>query len=140
MDKEMRSQLKALLINHEGYREKPYVDTAGKLSIGVGRNLTDVGLFEPEITLMLNNDIDYFYNWLNEAFPWFSELNQARQIALVDMCFMGTKKFLTFKRMIDALSQGNFLTAANEIIHSKYHKQVGKRAEDIARIIKTGKL
>ena len=46
-----------LLTRHEGRRPFPYLDTAGKLTIGVGRNLTDRGLSSAEIDLLLANDI-----------------------------------------------------------------------------------
>ena len=36
------------LILHEGLRLKPYRDTVGKLTIGVGRNLDDVGITRAE--------------------------------------------------------------------------------------------
>ena len=42
---------------HEGVEHKPYVDTVGKTTIGVGRNLDDVGLTDDEIDYLLDNDI-----------------------------------------------------------------------------------
>ena len=36
---------------------KPYKDTVGKLTIGVGRNLDDVGIGEEEAEVLLRNDI-----------------------------------------------------------------------------------
>lgn len=53
-----RDILRPQLRIDEGVREFPYTDTVGKLSIGVGRNLDDVGLRPDEIALMLENDID----------------------------------------------------------------------------------
>ena len=41
-------------MRHEGLRLKPYRDTAGKLTIGVGRNLDDVGVSEAEAFALLN--------------------------------------------------------------------------------------
>ena len=38
------------LTRDEGIRNKPYVDTVGKVTIGVGRNLSDVGLYPDEIS------------------------------------------------------------------------------------------
>jgi len=46
-----------LLVKHEGLRTKPYEDTTGHLSIGVGRNLDSLGLSHDEIYYMLKNDI-----------------------------------------------------------------------------------
>lgn len=39
------------LSRDEGRRLKPYLDTVGKTTIGVGRNLTDVGISEDECDL-----------------------------------------------------------------------------------------
>lgn len=139
MDQEMRKKLKALLIKHEGYAEKIYFDSRGNPSIGIGRNLKGRGALPDEIELMFNNDIDYFYNELKQ-FKWFNEINEARQVALIDICFSGINTFLSFTKMIDALSAKCFNSAANEILESKYAKQVGERANDIAKIIVTGEL
>ena len=42
----------------EGLRLKPYVDTAGKLSIGVGRNLDDKGISKTEADFLLADDLN----------------------------------------------------------------------------------
>ena len=47
-------QLKKQLTRHEGKRAYPYRCPAGKLSIGVGRNLEDKGLSEEEIEYIVN--------------------------------------------------------------------------------------
>lgn len=136
----MRGSLRQLLIKHEGYRLMPYTDTLGNTTIGIGRNLTGRGAQPTEIDQMFNNDVDYFYNFLTNTYPWFQLLNEARQIALVDMCFMGTKPFSEFENMIDYLSKANWLQASLEIKYSKYASQVGQRAIDIQNIILNGAL
>ena len=52
--------LTELLKKHEGIRSKPYKDTVGKITIGVGRNLDDVGLSNDEII----NDIMGYITWI----------------------------------------------------------------------------
>ncbi len=44
----MTNRLRQMLIRHEGLRRKPYRDTVGKLTIGAGRNLDDVGITREE--------------------------------------------------------------------------------------------
>ena len=46
-----------LLQCHEGWRQLPYYDTRGKLTIAVGRNLTDRGLADDEIDYLFANDL-----------------------------------------------------------------------------------
>lgn len=140
MNPDMRIKLKTLLISHEGKESLPYLDTEGKVTIGIGRNLTDVGLREDEIDYMYKNDVDFFYTQLSKIYPWFLELNEARQIALVDMAFMGLKKFATFKKMIAALSMHNYSIAAIELLNSNYARKLQNRANQLANIILTGVL
>ena len=54
------------LKKHEGIKLKPYTDTVGKLTLGIGRNLEDKGITEQEALFMLNNDVDYFYGKLSQ--------------------------------------------------------------------------
>ncbi len=46
------------LKRHEGVKLKPYFCTQGKCTIGVGRNLEDVGISEEEAEMLLINDIE----------------------------------------------------------------------------------
>jgi lysozyme len=138
MNPDMKVKLRMILIRHEGYRELPYQDTRGFLSIGIGRNLSGRGVLPTEIDMMFDHDVDYFFNFLAEKFNWFNHLNEARQCALVDMCFIGTKTFMEFKKMIAALEKEDFEGAAQEIINSHYETEVHQRAHDIAEIIRTG--
>jgi lysozyme len=140
MNPDMKTKLRALLIKHEGYKTHPYVDTTGHVTIGIGRNLTDRGALPSEIDLMCENDSNYFFSFLNEKYSWFPKLNEARQIALIDMCFMGTRSFMEFEKMLDALSKEDYSNAAKEILNSEYRKEVGQRDWDIANIIKNGTL
>ena len=66
----MLEKLKEQLIRHEGLRLKPYRCTANKLTIGVGRNLDDVGISEDEALILLENDIIKVQRQA-ENFPWF---------------------------------------------------------------------
>jgi lysozyme len=142
MTQEMRVKLKGLVITHEDEKLMPYLDTCNppNVSIGIGRNITGRGIFADESNLMFENDSNYFHNFLYEQFEWYQNLNEARQCALIDMCFMGTKKFLEFHNMISYLKEGNFEEAAKEIINSQYEKEVHQRAHDLANIIRTGVL
>jgi lysozyme len=136
----MKVKLRTLLIKHEDLKLLPYRDVFGNITIGIGRNLTGRGVLPTEVDMMFDHDVDHFFNFLSLAFPWFNKLNEARQCALVDMCFMGTKTFLEFKEMIAALEKEDFERAAQEIIHSHYEAEVHQRAHDIAEIIRTGNL
>jgi lysozyme len=122
---------KDLILKHEGLRLKPYHDTVGKLTIGVGRNLDDVGISEDEAMYMLENDIKRCENELREIFENFDELPDNVKIVLTDMIFnLGKNRFFQFKKMIAAIKEGDFKKAAEEAKNSRWCRQVKSRCEE----------
>ncbi len=129
----------AQLIEHEGLRLKPYRCPAGKLTIGIGRNLDDRGISEQEAAVLCRNDIDGAERDLDRNVPWWRELSAVRQMALVDMCLnLGWPRLSGFKRMLAALERTDYETAADEMLDSKWARQVGVRAVRIADMIRSG--
>lgn len=142
------------LIFHEGMRLKPYYCTAGKLTIGVGRNLEDNpfsaeekkavgdymhGITENAAKMLLRNDIIRTYESLKKIVKNYTELNADRQYALLDMCFqLGERGFKNFKRLVKEIEHENFYMAAYECLNSLYAKQVPARAKRIAQTLKLG--
>lgn len=124
---------------HEGIREKPYVDTVGKLTIGVGRNLTDVGLFPSEINFLLINNIIRCHIELDQNIPWWVELDDVRKRVLLDMCFnLGINGLLGFRNTLRLVFMGDFAQASSNMLMSKWARQVGKRANRLAEMMRTG--
>ena len=131
-------RLSDLLIRHEGMRLHPYRDSVGKLTIGVGRNLEDVGITEQEARLLLENDLRGIIGEL-ERMPWFPSLDETRKMALIDMGFnLGLPRLLGFKRMIAAIEAGDWSRAADEMLDSRWAEQVGARAEELAEMMREG--
>lgn len=125
---------------HEGVRSHPYDCPAGYLTIGVGRNIseTGLGLSEDEIDYLLRNDIERCYQEL-DRFAWFMDLDTVRQEALVNMCFnLGFTRLTRFTKMMGAMAEGKYALAAAEALDSKWARQVGKRAKDIAHMLEFG--
>jgi lysozyme len=130
------NNLERQLLRHEGLKLKPYRDTVGKLTIGIGRNLDDNGISESEALTMLRNDIAEVKSSL-ERFKWYERIDANRQDVIANMCFnMGLPTLLKFKRMIKALEDHNYNQAANEMLDSKWAQQVGNRAVELARIMR----
>ena len=128
-----------MLIRHEGKRNKPYECTAGKLTIGVGRNLDDVGLTENEIMYLLNNDIERCDKELLHNFKWYPELCRVRQDALINLCFnVGITRLLTFTKSLDYMEAGEYELAADEFLRSRWAEQVGNRAIEVTDLIRNG--
>jgi lysozyme len=125
---------------HEGERLKPYRCTAGKLTIGVGRNLEDRGITATESAYLLGNDIDGFYVALQKALPWVSQLDEVRQRVLLDMAFnLGIQGLLTFKNTLATIKAGDYGKAGPMMLQSKWAEQVGRRAERLSTMMVTGK-
>ncbi len=128
-----------LLMKHEGVRNKPYEDTVGVLTIGVGRNLDDVGLSIDEIHYLLNNDIKRCRHELSGAFDWFLDLDPVRQDAMMDMCFnLGITRLRGFTNALSAMECGDYDEAAIEFLDSLWADQVGQRATTLTNMIRTG--
>ena len=131
-------RLREQLILHEGLRLKPYRDTVGKLTIGVGRNLDDKGISPTEAIQFLDHDIEDVSRELRAGLPCFLTLDGVRQSVLIDMGFMGVARLLQFKKMIAALERQNYQGAAAEMLLSKWASQVGHRAVTLADMMFTG--
>lgn len=127
-----------MLKRHEGRSLKPYKCPAGKLTIGYGRNLEDVGISEVEAMVMLRNDIEQCYEELS-VFSWFEDLDQVRQEALINMLYnLGLPTFLQFKKTLKFVAEGKYSQAAAEMLDSKWATQVGDRANELAYMMETG--
>lgn len=129
-----------LIKKHEGLRLKPYKCSAGKLTIGYGRNLEDRGISPYEAETLLHNDIQDCYAQCIKL-PFWNRLNEARQAVLIDMCFnLGISRLKGFKKMLAAVDRGDYATAAKEMLDSAWAFQVKTRAVELAEIMKTGQL
>ena len=140
MDQSFKARLKNLIVSHEGKENHPYTDTKGNVTIGIGYNLTARGLPDSWINEQFDQDVTYFHDQLLHDFDWYSGLDDARKMVLIDMCFMGYKTFKEFERMLQALRYGDYEKAASEILKSKWAEQVGHRAEENADIMRKGEI
>jgi len=140
MTENVKAKLREQLIKHEGLKLRLYRDPVGLLTIGVGRNLDAIGITRDEALFMLDNDIDQVVLQCTDAFPWFAQgINSVRQRAVADLCFnMGINKLKEFKHTLGDLAEGDFDSAADNLILSKWFRQVGVRGPRIVHMIRTG--
>ncbi len=130
------------LEKQEGFRPHAYKCTAGKLTVGIGRNI-DIdggkGLTHDEALYLLENDIDECHKHLINNLPWYNNLDEIRQTVLINMCFnMGIVSLLDFKKTLDFIAKKKYDMAANEMLQSRWARQVGKRAQDLADQMRDG--
>ena len=140
---------------HEGCSLMPYKCPANKLTIGIGHNLEDNPLTKEEQEVLgdwrkgitrenahylCRNDINKCIEDLRRNISFFDNLDKERKYALIDLCFnLGIRTLLTFKKTLASIACGNYRTAAEQLLQSKYASQVGKRAKRIAILIETGR-
>jgi|TARA_R110000851_G_scaffold36216_2_gene94675 lysozyme len=127
---------------HEGVETHAYKCTADKTTIGVGRNIDPsggIGLSSDEIDYLLSNDVKRVSAELIRAFSWYSELDEVRKDAMIDMCFnMGLPRLKLFKKSLAAMANGDYDIAAIEFLDSNWAKQVGGRSIIVTDMIRSG--
>lgn len=125
------------LRRHEGRAHHPYQDTAGKLTIGIGRNLTDRGLNDDEIEYLFATDLRLAVTICRDLYPAFRGFHPARQAVLISMAFnLGKPRLAGFRRMRAAINRGDWGNAAAEAEASLWARQTRRRADEIARLLR----
>ena len=142
---------------HEGCVLKPYKDSHGYWTVGIGRcidknpltteelravgqNWKSEGITKNAAYMLLHNDIKRILAVLKEEIAFWNELDDERQYALLDMAFqMGINGVLRFKKMLAAMGVGNWEKAKSECLDSNYGREFKNRALRIAGCIAKGK-
>jgi len=137
------------LIMDEGYKYETYHDHLGFLTLGVGHLVLDsdpeikqpVGtpVSEERIKECLNNDIDTVCDELDRNMAWWRGLDGIRQRVLANMCFnLGYPRLSKFVKFIAAMQKGDWKTASEEMMDSKWATQVGNRAVRLQQMVIQG--
>jgi lysozyme len=152
------ARLEASLRSHEGVRDKPYICPAGKLTIGIGRNIEDrpftgtdlrdmfnareieIRLTPAGIQRLLDADMALHLTFCRSLIPGWQEIDDVRQTVLCEMCFqLGPTRLMGFKQMMKAIEGRDWTQAAAEALDSKWAKNdTPERARYLASILKTG--
>lgn len=132
--------LKHQLRIDEGVRKFPYVDTVGKLSIGIGHNLADKGLPDPIIDALFEWDIDDAVSYARHLLPDFEHLSEVRKYVVCNMSFNLGSKLAGFERFLRAVHEERWEDAADQMLDSLWAKQVGKRAQRLAEAMRNDAL
>jgi len=148
------------LIKHEGLVLQVYKDSLGIDTIGIGRNLKDrgispieledmnipniehiyeYGITEADAMLLANNDVEIVEKELCNAHPCIKDLDEVRQLVLMDMAFnMGVPRLKKFVKMWNAIHEKRFDLAAEEMLDSRWASQVGMRSIKLSEAMQTG--
>ncbi len=122
----------------EGFRETPYKDTRGIWTIGYGFALTG-GISEREASMILEERVRRLRFRLRDAFTFWKKLDNTRQDVLINMAYnLGLSGLMGFENMLEAVTKRDYSTAADEMMNSLWAYQVGKRADQLAYLMRNG--
>lgn len=129
------------LARDEGDRLRPYLDTAvpPRITIGRGRNLSDVGISVDELELMFANDLSRAAHTCLVLFSTFDDLDAVRQATLANIALnLGTAGLAQFHGLRKCVEAGDFDGAADAMKDSHWAQQVGARADRLEAQMRTG--
>jgi len=130
---------------HEGYRNKVYLDTLGKRTVGVGHLCVedfwedDKEYEENFLMQILADDLQNAIKGARELKEEHSctDIDEIAQEILVEMVFqLGKNGVSKFRNMWKALSEKNYIGASYEMLDSKWAKQTPNRAKSMADLMK----
>ena len=138
-------RLKDSVKQHEGYRNKVYLDTLGKRTVGVGHLCVedfwedDKEYDEKFLLEILEKDLGQAIIGARELMMEHGcmDINEKAEEILIEMVFqLGKTGVSKFKNMWKALSELNYVAASYEMLDSKWAKQTPNRAKSMAKIMK----
>jgi lysozyme len=131
---------------HEGYRNKVYLDTLGKRTVGVGHLCVedfwedDKEYEEKFLMTILEHDLSTAIKGANElmAENGCMDMNEKAHEIIIEMIFqLGKTGVSKFKNMWKALSELNYVGASYEMLDSRWAKQTPNRANGMADTMKS---
>jgi lysozyme len=139
--------IKQMVIANEGWKNKPYKDSRGLWTVGVGHLIGngktlpkewDRELTNEEVRQLFEKDFDEHLKQAQKT-PGWDKANEAGRAGLIDLTYnMGGYWYTKFKKAAALLKEGNFKDAALELKNSAWYKQVGGRAPVTISLISSG--
>ena len=129
------SRLLQSVKKHEGYRNKVYLDTLGKRTVGVGHLCVedfweDNKEYEEKFLMtILEHDLQTAIKGAERLLKDCPVLDDLAKEIIIEMVFqLGETGVSKFKNMLKALKVPDYQTAAIEMLDSKWAKQTPERA------------
>lgn len=144
----------------EGEEFRPYIDTKGFLSTGIGHCLDTNPFTQEEVDYighdgrtqpltdaqavwLLQRDLAKTYSTLDTFAPWWRNLDEVRCRVLAEMCFNmgwgnGSHGLSSFHRTLNYIQQGTWYAAHDAMLASGWAGEVGHRATRLANMIQSG--
>ncbi len=128
----------SMLIFDEGIRTEPYRDSSGHLTIGVGHKIEGNEISLSAVHEILKADIQIAEKIARRLIGnlFFEELSLPRKLALINLAFnLGEGGLAKFKETLSHFKAKDYDAAAKQLLKNRYARQVGKRAERVAKLI-----
>jgi len=138
------SLLNKELRRDEGVEYKPYLDTVGIRTVGVGHNLKakpiPVGwkypLTDAQVDWLLADDLKAVFDGLDKNLPWWRGLCYPRQRVLANMAFnLGLTGLMGFRNTLAAVKESRYNAAGAGMKASLWSRQVGARADRLVEMM-----
>jgi lysozyme len=149
-----RPQLTEALKAQEGLRLVRYKDSKGIWTIGYGHNMEakpllwlmpGMSITKQMADVILDHDIDDTLLALDHFMAWWRDLDDVREQVIADMAFnMGVDAdprggLDSFVNTLLAVKEHRWQEARDGMLASKWHRDVGARAEELAQMMLTGR-
>ncbi len=132
-------RLRAQLILHEDYRDRPYVDTVGQITVGIGHNISAQAIAPDIIERWYTEDVAEALKTCHALYPDFDVYDEVRQRVLLDLAFnLGITKLRKFYATNAAIRRGQWDLAAIHLQDSHWFSQVKTRGPRLVRMLRTG--
>lgn len=136
------------LIRHEGYVDRIYLDSEGLRTFGVGHLVgrndpeytwpVDTPVSEARILLAFEEDFNEAVEDAKRIIPNLEAHPEAVQRVIINMAFnLGYNRLSRFKKMIKAVKETDYWTAADEMVDSKWYRQVKTRGVELVDLMRT---
>ena len=138
------AELLNMVKQDEGYQHRPYLDSEGLQTWGIGICIDRTQMPEPVAEYWCCYILDSIERRLQGNFSigqTYKTLNKPRQFAIKNMCYqMGVTGVCRFLNMWAALDIEDYPAAASHALDSEWANQTKARAHRMAKIIRTGEM
>lgn len=137
-------QLRETLKVDEGVKNEIYLDHLGLPTCGIGHLITeddpehglDVGthIDDERVNELFDQDVQVTLGECRLLYEDFDDLPEEAQQIIANMMFnMGRPRLSKFKKMKEAVDGRDWIEAGNQMMDSRWYKQVTTRADRLVR-------
>jgi len=132
------NEVKERVRSHEGFELKPYVDTLGYLTGGVGHKILpseEVPTTEKGWLKLYDQDFDKAVAAADEITP--DDIHPTAFGIITEMIFqLGKQGCMNFKKMHKAVAEKDHVEASMQMLDSKWRTQTKARCESLAELMR----